>query len=47
MLILVEMGYEVIWNDLCEELIDYVKLKWELGIVNYVLGNIFDLNFDG
>lgn len=46
-LTLAEMGYEVTWNDLREELIDYVKLKWESGTVNYAPGNIFDLNFDG
>jgi 2-polyprenyl-3-methyl-5-hydroxy-6-metoxy-1,4-benzoquinol methylase len=45
-LLLAELGYEVTWNDLREELIDYVKLKWESGIVKYVPGNIFDLNFD-
>ncbi len=43
---LAELGYEVTWNDLREELIDYVKLKWESGIVHYAPGNIFDLNFD-
>ena len=46
-LTLAEMGYEVTWNDLREELIDYVKLKWEHGIVHYKAGNIFDQNFDG
>ncbi|HYX18489.1 MAG TPA: methyltransferase domain-containing protein [Nostoc sp.] len=45
-LYLAELGYEVTWNDLREELIDYVKLKWEYGIVNYAPGNIFDLDFD-
>ena len=43
---LAELGFEVTWNDLREELIDYVKLKWESGIVNYAPGNAFDLNFD-
>lgn len=43
---LAELGYEVTWNDLREELIDYVKLKWESGIVHYAPGNIFELNFD-
>ena len=46
-LTLAEMGYEVTWNDLREELIDYVKLKWEYGTVHYAAGNIFDQNFDG
>lgn len=45
-LYLAEQGYEVTWNDLREELIDYVKLKWESGIVHYAPGNIFDLKFD-
>ncbi len=43
---LAEMGYEVTWNDLREELIDYVKLKWEGGILNYAPGNVFDLGFE-
>jgi 2-polyprenyl-3-methyl-5-hydroxy-6-metoxy-1,4-benzoquinol methylase len=46
-LTLAELGYEVTWNDLREELIGYVKLKWESGIVHYAAGNIFDQNFDG
>ncbi len=46
-LTLAEMGYEVTWNDLREDLIDYVKLKWESGIIHYASGNIFDQNFDG
>lgn len=45
-LVLAEMGYEVTWNDLREELIDYVKLKYEFGTVHYAPGNIFDQNFD-
>lgn len=43
-LALAECGYEVTWNDLREDLIDYVKLKHETGIIHYVAGNIFDLN---
>ncbi|MCB9079352.1 MAG: methyltransferase domain-containing protein [Anaerolineaceae bacterium] len=43
---LAEIGYEVTWNDLREELIDYVKLKWEFGIVHYAPGNVFELGFD-
>ena len=43
---LAELGYEVTWNDLREELIDYVKLKWESGIVHYVPGNVFDLELN-
>lgn len=45
-LALAELGYEVTWNDLREELVDYVKLKKEKGIINYAPGNILTLNFD-
>lgn len=45
-LTLAEMGYEVTWNDLRSELIDYVKLKWEYGQVSYLPGNILSQNFD-
>ncbi len=41
-----EMGYEVTWNDLRTELMDYVKLKHEKGIVHYAPGNAFELDFD-
>ncbi|MDJ0703821.1 MAG: methyltransferase domain-containing protein [Leptolyngbyaceae cyanobacterium MO_188.B28] len=43
---LAELGYEVTWNDLREELADYVRLKWEYGIINYAPGNVFELCFD-
>ncbi|WP_083389672.1 methyltransferase domain-containing protein [Trichormus sp. NMC-1] len=43
---LAELGYEVTWNDLREELIDYVKLKWEHGQIHYVAGDIFTINFE-
>jgi 2-polyprenyl-3-methyl-5-hydroxy-6-metoxy-1,4-benzoquinol methylase len=43
---LAELGYEVTWNDLREELIDYVKLKYEKGIIHFLPGNIFELNPD-
>lgn len=43
---LAELGYEVTWNDLREELSDYVKLKWEHGIIHYTPGNILQLDFD-
>ena len=43
---LAELGYEVTWNDLREELIDYVKLKYEYGTINYAPGNIFELSFE-
>lgn len=45
-LFLAELGYEVTWNDLREELIDYVKLKWEYGTIHYAPGNVFTLDFD-
>ncbi|MBD2692157.1 methyltransferase domain-containing protein [Anabaena catenula] len=44
-LILAELGYEVTWNDLREELIDYVELKRESGNIHYAPGNVFDLGF--
>ncbi|MBE9014665.1 methyltransferase domain-containing protein [Chroococcidiopsidales cyanobacterium LEGE 13417] len=45
-LTLAELGYEVTWNDLREELVDYVKLKWEYGTIHYKPGNVFTLGFD-
>jgi 2-polyprenyl-6-hydroxyphenyl methylase/3-demethylubiquinone-9 3-methyltransferase len=42
---LAELGYEVTWNDLREELADYVKLKWEKGIIHYAPGNVLNLGF--
>ena len=41
---LAELGYKVTWNDLRGELIDYVKLKHERGEINFVPGNIFEIN---
>lgn len=43
---LAEIGYEVTWNDMREELADYVKLKWEYGNINYIAGDVFTLGFD-
>ncbi|MBP0018318.1 MAG: methyltransferase domain-containing protein [Cyanobacteria bacterium SBLK] len=43
---LAELGYEVTWNDLRADLIDYVKLKHEKGIVHYAPGNLFELGFN-
>jgi 2-polyprenyl-3-methyl-5-hydroxy-6-metoxy-1,4-benzoquinol methylase len=40
---LAELGYRVIWNDLRDELADYVRQKYEFGHVDYKSGNIFDL----
>jgi 2-polyprenyl-3-methyl-5-hydroxy-6-metoxy-1,4-benzoquinol methylase len=44
-LALAEMGYEVTWNDLREELADYVRLKHERGQIHFAPGNAFDLRF--
>ena len=43
---LAELGYEVTWNDLRADLIDYVKLKYETGTIHYAPGNLFSLGFD-
>jgi 2-polyprenyl-3-methyl-5-hydroxy-6-metoxy-1,4-benzoquinol methylase len=43
---LAEMGYEVTWNDLREDLVDYVKLKYEYGTIHYKPGNIFELKLE-
>jgi 2-polyprenyl-3-methyl-5-hydroxy-6-metoxy-1,4-benzoquinol methylase len=45
-LLLAEMGYNVTWNDLRSELIDYVKLKYEKGSIQFAPGNCFDLGFN-
>lgn len=48
---LAEMGYEVTWNDMRAELVDYVRLKQEFGTIHFAPGNAFNLNppalFDG
>jgi 2-polyprenyl-3-methyl-5-hydroxy-6-metoxy-1,4-benzoquinol methylase len=41
-----ELGYDVTWNDLREELVDYVKLKYESGTINFLPGNIFELKLE-
>tara|TARA_B110000977_G_scaffold179012_1_gene237205 strand:- start:377 stop:1186 length:810 start_codon:yes stop_codon:yes gene_type:complete len=43
---LAEMGFEVTWNDIREDLIGYVKKKYEYGKITYAPGNILDLRFD-
>lgn len=43
-LALAELGYNVTWNDLREELVDYVKLKHEQGTIHFATGNIFALD---
>lgn len=45
-LYLAELGYEITWNDLREELVDYVKLKWEHGTIHYAPGDVFTLGFE-
>jgi 2-polyprenyl-3-methyl-5-hydroxy-6-metoxy-1,4-benzoquinol methylase len=42
---LAEMGYEVTWNDLRGELVDYVRLKHEHGKLHFAVGNAFELQF--
>lgn len=44
-LALAEAGYCVTWNDFRADLIDYVKLKYERGTLDFVPGNIFELDF--
>ncbi len=44
-LALADLGYAVTWNDLRDELVDYVKLKREGGDVSFAPGNVFDLGF--
>ena len=43
---LAELGYEMTWNDLREELVDYVKLKWEYGQISYAPGDVFQLDYE-
>jgi 2-polyprenyl-3-methyl-5-hydroxy-6-metoxy-1,4-benzoquinol methylase len=42
---LAEMGYNVTWNDLREDLAGYVKIKHERGEIHFAPGNAFELNF--
>ena len=43
---LAEMGFNVMWNDIQTDLIEYVKLKYDYGKIKYTPGNILDLKFD-
>lgn len=45
-LALAEKGYHVTWNDLRGELADYVRLKYETGLLEFAPGNVFDLPQD-
>lgn len=40
-----ELGYEVTWNDLRDDLIDYVRLKNESSSIHFAPGNAFELEF--
>jgi 2-polyprenyl-6-hydroxyphenyl methylase/3-demethylubiquinone-9 3-methyltransferase len=42
-LTLAELGYRLTWNDLREELADYVRLKYERGDIRFMVGNILAL----
>ena len=42
-LLLAEEGYKVTWNDLREELVSYVKMKYEKGNIEYLAGNCFEV----
>ncbi|MFZ2449500.1 MAG: methyltransferase domain-containing protein [Methylovulum miyakonense] len=44
-LLLAELGYRVTWNDIRSDLVDYVKLKYETGHIDFAIGNVFDLGF--
>jgi len=46
-LALAEAGYRVTWNDLREELADYVRLKYEYGDIEFVSGDVFGLDLEG
>ncbi|WP_448699494.1 class I SAM-dependent methyltransferase [Mucilaginibacter sp. AW1-3] len=45
-LTLAELGYNVTWNDIREDLAEYVEMKRETGNITYRPGNAFDLKFD-
>ncbi len=43
-LALAELGYDVVWNDLREDLVGYVQLKHEYGNIEYCPGDVFGLD---
>ena len=43
-LALAERGYRVTWNDLRADLVDYVRMKHERGDIEFLTGNVFDLD---
>jgi 2-polyprenyl-3-methyl-5-hydroxy-6-metoxy-1,4-benzoquinol methylase len=42
---LAELGYDVTWNDIREDLAGYVRLKLEHGRIDFAPGNVFELSF--
>lgn len=42
-IVLAELGYEVTWNDLRDDLVGYVKLKTDRQDIRFLPGNLFDL----
>lgn len=45
-LALAELGYQVVWNDLRSELVDYVRSKHEFGVIEYLPHNIFEIRVE-
>lgn len=45
-LLLAELGYEVTWNDLRDDLVGYVQSKYESGNIHFAPGDVFALGFD-
>ena len=45
-LALAENGFKVTWNDIRDDIVEYVKAKYEYGDIDFVLGNIFEINSD-
>jgi 2-polyprenyl-3-methyl-5-hydroxy-6-metoxy-1,4-benzoquinol methylase len=45
-LTLAEMGYDVTWNDIRNDLAEYVEMKRSDGNIAYKPGNAFDVEFD-
>ncbi|MDF2430504.1 MAG: hypothetical protein JWP44_135 [Mucilaginibacter sp.] len=43
---LAELGYDVTWNDIREDLAEYVEMKRETGDITYKPGNAFEVKFD-
>jgi len=44
-LTMAELGYDVTWNDLRDDLVGYVREKHERGSISFSPGNAFDLSF--